>query len=65
MHRSKITAGLERQGIPSPTGRRRPRWNRETIDKLLSNEKYVGDVLLQKIFIADLFSGKHVRNQVS
>ena len=31
----KIAAGLERQGIPSPTGR--PKWNREAIDKLLSN----------------------------
>ncbi len=40
----KIAAGLERQGIPSPTGR--PRWNREAIDKLLSNEKYTGRVLL-------------------
>ena len=42
----KIAAGLERQDIPSPTGR--PRWNREAIDKLLSNEKYTGRVLLQK-----------------
>ena len=42
----KIAAGLERQGIPSPTGK--PRWNREAIDKLLSNEKYTGRVLLQK-----------------
>ncbi len=42
----KIAAGLERQGIPSPTGR--ARWNREAIDKLLSNEKYTGRVLLQK-----------------
>ena len=42
----KIVAGLERQGIPSPTGR--PKWNREAIDKLLSNEKYTGQVLLQK-----------------
>ena len=42
----KIVAGLERQGIPSPTGR--PKWNREAIDKLLSNEKYTGRVLLQK-----------------
>ena len=31
----EIAAGLERQGIPSPTGR--PKWNREAIDKLLSN----------------------------
>ncbi|MEY8261186.1 recombinase family protein [Oscillospiraceae bacterium 50-60] len=42
----KIAAGQERQGIPSPTGR--PKWNREAIDKLLSNEKYTGRVLLQK-----------------
>ena len=42
----KIAAGLERQGIPSPTGS--PKWNREAIDKLLSNEKYTGRVLLQK-----------------
>ncbi len=42
----KITAGLEQRHIPSPTGR--PKWNREAIDKLLSNEKYTGRVLLQK-----------------
>ena len=39
----KIATDLERQGIPSPTGR--PRWNREAIDKLLSNEKYTGRVI--------------------
>ena len=42
----RIVAGLEQQGIPSPTGR--AKWNREAIDKLLSNEKYTGRVLLQK-----------------
>ena len=42
----KIAAGLERMGIPSPTGK--AKWNREAIDKLLSNEKYTGRVLLQK-----------------
>lgn len=42
----KIATRLEKQGIPSPTGRLR--WNREAIDKLLSNEKYTGRVLLQK-----------------
>ena len=42
----KIASGLEQQGIPSPTGR--PKWNREAIDKLFSNEKYTGRVLLQK-----------------
>lgn len=42
----RIAAGLERQGVLSPTGK--GKWNRETIDKLLSNEKYTGCVLLQK-----------------
>lgn len=42
----KIVVGLEEQGIPSPTGR--PKWNREALSKLLSNEKYMGRVLLQK-----------------
>lgn len=41
----KIAAGLEKQNIASPTGK--PKWNREAIDKLLSNEKYIGQVLLR------------------
>ena len=35
----KIASGLEKQGILSPTGK--SKWNREAIDKLLSNEKYI------------------------
>lgn len=46
--------------VPSPTGK--PHWSRETISKLLKNEKYVGDVLLQKTFVEDLFSGKQIKN---
>ena len=42
----KIADGLARQGILSPTGK--PKWNREAINKLLSNEKYTGRALLQK-----------------
>ena len=42
----KIAAGLETQRILSPIGKLK--WNREAIDKLLSNEKYTGRVLLQK-----------------
>lgn len=42
----KISAELERQGIPSPTGK--AKWNREALNKLLSNEKYTGRVVLQK-----------------
>lgn len=42
----EIAAGLEKQGILSPTGK--AKWSREAISKLLSNEKYIGSVLLQK-----------------
>jgi len=42
----KIAASLEKQCISSPIGR--PKWNREAIDKILSNEKYTGRMLLQK-----------------
>lgn len=42
----QIAAGLERKGIPSPSGK--VQWNREALNKLLFNEKYVGQVLLQR-----------------
>lgn len=42
----KIASGLEKQGIFSPTSK--PRWDREAIDKLHSNEKHTGRVMLQK-----------------
>ena len=41
-----IAAGLEKKGILSPAGK--TKWNREALNKLLSNEKYTGRVLLQK-----------------
>lgn len=46
----KMVAGLEARGISSPTGK--PKWNREALNKLLSNEKYTGRVLLQKTISA-------------
>ncbi len=55
-----ISDWLYEQGVFSPIGKRR--WSRETISKLLKNEKYTGDVLLQKTFVKDLFSGKQVKN---
>ena len=53
----RIAAGLEEQGIPSPTGK--SKWNREALNKLLSNEKYTGRVLLQKTISA---GGSQVKN---
>ena len=32
------------------------------MDKLLANEKYVGDVMLQKTFVEDFLTGVQVKN---
>ena len=45
------------QSIPSPTGK--PKWSREAISKLISNEKYTGRVLLQKTISA---GGTQIKN---
>lgn len=42
----KIASALETKCILSPTDK--SKWNREALNKLLSNEKYTGRVLLQK-----------------
>ena len=47
----KISGALARKGIASPTGR--ATWSRETISKLLANEKYAGDVILGKTNVID------------
>ncbi len=54
----KISAGLEKQDVLSPTGK--SKWNREAISKLLSNEKYIGSVLLQKTMS---FGGAQFKNE--
>lgn len=47
--------------IQSPSGKER--WNRETIRYVLNNEKYTGQVMLQKTFVADFLSGKQQKNR--
>ena len=42
----KISDALFLMDIPSPTGKKI--WSKETISKILSNEKYTGDVTLGK-----------------
>ena len=55
-----ITAKLKEHGIPSPRGN--PVWQIETVRKILNNEKYYGDVLLQKTYVSDYFTGKQSPN---
>lgn len=47
---------LEQAGIPSPSGN--PSWSKTTIRNILTNEKYAGDVLLQKTYTVDFLSKK-------
>jgi len=56
----EIGRGLEVDGIL--TAANKPRWRPETIKKILQNEKYIGDALLQKTYTVDFLSKKRVVN---
>ena len=56
----KIKAGLERDGIP--TGAGKTTWHTSTINKILRNEKYIGDALLQKTYTTDFLNKTRVKN---
>ena len=56
----KIAAGLETDGIL--TGAGKPRWHTSTINKILRNEKYIGDALLQKTYTTDFLNKTRVKN---
>lgn len=55
-----IANGLTADGIP--TARGKPRWSSERVLSILTNEKYKGDALLQKTFIADCISKRVKKN---
>lgn len=55
-----IKEHLEEKQYPSPS--KRGTWNIGQIRYILSNEKYCGDVLMQKTFVKDCLSKKAVRN---
>ena len=55
-----IKEKLEKAGLPSPAGE--PKWTTQTIQRILQNEKYAGDVLLQKTYTADFLEGKVKKN---
>ncbi len=50
---------LNQQGIPSPRG---GQWTYSTVKTILTNEKYSGDVLMQKTVTVDIFSHRSIRN---
>ena len=57
----QIQSFLQRSGIKSPTGK--DIWSRDVITHILKNEKYVGDLLLQKTFRTDCISKKQKVNR--
>ena len=55
-----IKRHLEGEGILTATGRKN--WNDATIYRMLSNEKYMGDALLQKTYTADFLTKTRLKN---
>jgi len=55
-----VIGELESSRTPSPRGH--PKWSVECVSKILSNEKYTGDILLGKTFVKNFFDGRQVRN---
>ncbi len=55
-----IADGLMADGIPTATGNMK--WRSDGIRKILTNEKYMGDALLQKTYTVDVLTKKRVAN---
>ena len=58
---SAICRGLENDGIRTVRGCEK--WSDGTVRSMLQNEKYIGDALLQKTYISDIFTRQCKKNQ--
>ena len=56
----QIGQGLEADGIKTAAGS--DYWLQSTLKKILTNEKYIGDALLQKTYTVDFLNKKRVAN---
>ena len=56
-----IAEYLKTQNIISPAGKG-PNWTKNTVESILTNEKYKGDALLQKSFTENYLEQKMVKN---
>ena len=56
----EIAKILTEEGIPTPTGK--SQWTVSSITYILGNDRYCGDVIMQKSICVDLFAHKRVRN---
>ena len=57
----QIAKLLTEEGIPTPGGKKV--WGRAVVQSILTNEKYKGDALLQKVFTADFLTKRKVKNE--
>ena len=57
----EIARGLREDGIPGTTGA--SRWSSTTVRRMLQNEKYQGDLLLQKYYTVSFLTGECARNE--
>ena len=55
-----IKKKLEAGGVLTARGNKK--WSSESVQRILQNEKYCGDVLLQKTFIEDVLTGVSKKN---
>lgn len=57
----EIARRLREEGIPGITGT--SRWSSTTVRRMLQNEKYQGDLLLQKYYTVSFLTGECARNE--
>lgn len=57
----QIAKLLTEEGIPTPGGKKV--WGRSVVQSILTNEKYKGDALLQKVYTTDFLSKKKKKNE--
>ncbi|MCI9501172.1 MAG: recombinase family protein [Hungatella sp.] len=57
----KIAKILTEEGIPTPGGKKV--WGKAVVESILTNEKYKGDALLQKVYTVDFLSKKKKVNE--
>ena len=57
----QIAKMLTEKGIPTPGGKKV--WGKAVVESILTNEKYKGDALLQKVYTTDFLSKKKKKNE--
>ena len=56
----QIARILTEEGVPTPAGKKK--WSDTTVRRILQNESYIGDKLLQKTYSVDFLSKDRIKN---